>query len=483
MFADKKTKIVATISDRMCEPEFLKEMISRGMNVVRINTAHQVPETTMGTIISLRKVSNTIPILIDTKGPEIRTTAKEEDIFVKTGDIIKFIADPEAKSNRQVVSTNYEGFVRDIPVGERILIDDGETEFEVISKTADYLECKAMNDGQVGSRKSINVPGVKMSLPSLSEKDRQYVHWAIENNIDFIAHSFVRHKQDLLEIQDILDSKGSDIKLISKIENQEGVDNIEEILDHCYGIMVARGDLGIEVAAEKIPGIQRHLLERARAKRKPCIIATQMLHTMIENPRPTRAEVSDVANAIYQGTDAVMLSGESAYGKYPLEAITVMSKIAMEVETSIANNHKWEPEDLHILSTKTSAFLTRQAVKASIELDAKAIVADSGHGRTIRNIAGQRGTKPVYALCYNERVMRELALSFGVTALYLKDEKSGDGKLGHTSFINSGITLLKEKGLIKDEDTIVVAAGNFGINEDASFVEISTAKNLIRDNR
>jgi len=459
-------------------------MIERGMNVMRINTAHQVPETTMETVVNLRKVTNKVPILIDTKGPEIRTTAKDEDIFVKTGDVLKFIADPSKNSNKQVVSTNYEGFVRDLSVGMKILIDDGETEFEIINKTDEYLECKALNDGEVGSRKSINVPGASLKLPSLSEKDRKYVEWSADNDIDFIAHSFVRNKEDLKEIQDILDAKGSKVKLISKIENQEGVDNIDEILDHCYGIMVARGDLGIEVPAEKIPGIQRMLLEKARAKRKPVIIATQMLHTMIENPRPTRAEVSDVANAVYQGTDCLMLSGESAYGKYPVEAITTMSKIATEVEASmVADASKWEPQDLVTLTTKTSAFLTRQAVKASIELDAKCVVADSGSGRTIRNIAGQRGLKPTYALCYNERTMRELALSFGVTALELKKEANNNENFGHTSFINSGISLLLDKGVITENDTIVVSAGNFGENEGASFVEVGPAKKLMKDNK
>jgi pyruvate kinase len=482
MFKDKKTKIVATISDRRCEPEFLQQMIDCGMNVVRINTAHQVPETTMETVINLRKVSNTIPILIDTKGPEIRTTAKDEDIFVKTGDIVRFIGDPNKNSNRKVVSTNYEGFVRELNVGMNILIDDGETELEIIGKTDEYLECKALNDGEIGSRKSINVPGAKLNLPSLSEKDRQYVNWAAENNIDFIAHSFVRNKEDLIEIQEILDAKGSDVKLISKIENQEGVDNIDEILDHCYGIMVARGDLGIEVEAHKIPGIQRMLLEKARAKRKPVIIATQMLHTMIENPRPTRAEVSDVANAIYQGTDAIMLSGESAYGKYPIESITVMSKIAMEVETNLAQQ-AWKPQELVTLDTETSAFLTAHAVEASIVLGAKAVVADSGHGKTIRNLAGQRGYKPVYALCYNEKVMRELALSFGVTALMLKNEDNNNTHFGHTSFINSGISLLLDEKLISADDLVVVSAGNFGVNQGASFIEVSTAKGLMKNSK
>jgi pyruvate kinase len=324
----KHTKIVATISDKRCEVEFLDSLYKAGMNVVRLNTAHMMEEGLAKVVNNVRAVSDRIGILMDTKGPEIRTTILKEAIAFQMGDTIKMIGNPDAETTRECIYVSYKNFVHDLHIGDDVLIDDGELELKVIEKQTDYLVCEILNDASLGSRKSVNVPGVRIKLPSLTERDRLNIQWAIENNLDFIAHSFVRTKQDVLDIQRILDEQNSPIKIIAKIENQEGVDNIDEILDVTYGIMIARGDLGIEIPAEKIPGIQRVLIRKCVEAKKPVIVATQMLHSMIQNPRPTRAEVTDIANAIYYRTDALMLSGETAYGKYPLEAVQTMTKLA-----------------------------------------------------------------------------------------------------------------------------------------------------------
>ncbi|MFO7655888.1 MAG: pyruvate kinase, partial [Bacteroidales bacterium] len=398
----KKTKIVATVSDLRCDTKFIEKLFRAGMNVVRLNTAHQSIEATRKIIQNVRAVSDNIALMLDTKGPEIRTTDSDYKIALKKGDKIELRGNSDKASSPECIYVNYNNFTNEIAVNCRILIDDGEIELLVNEKKDNVLVCEALNDGLIKSRKSVNVPCSVFSLPALSKKDIEYIDYAIEEDIDFIAHSFVRNKEDVIAIQQILDKKQSKIKIIAKIENQEGVDNIDEILKHVYGIMVARGDLAIEIPYEKIPGIQKTLINKCIDARKPVIVATQMLHSMIDNPRPTRAEVTDIANAIYSKTDAIMLSGETAYGNYPVEAVETMGKIAVEVEKSRGDIHK---TPLFIASTHTSAFLTKSAVEASIELDAKAIVADTTTGRTVRNIAGYRGRKVIFAQCYDKRVV------------------------------------------------------------------------------
>lgn len=304
------------------------------MNVVRMNSAHMQREGFERVIANVRKVSNSIGILMDTKGPEIRTTALQDEkpIAFEPGQHLLMTGRPGTLTTSRCIGVSYPAFADEIPVGCHILVDDGELEFVVCDKVNDELMCEALNAGELGARKSVNVPGVRINLPSLTQRDRDNILIAIENNIDFIAHSFVRSKQDVLDIQHILDEHRSPIKIIAKIENQEGVDNIDEILEVAYGVMVARGDLGIEVPQEKIPGIQQLLIRKCMQAKKPVIVATQLLHSMIKNPRPTRAEVTDIANAIYNHTDALMLSGETAYGRYPVESVATMSRVAIEAE-------------------------------------------------------------------------------------------------------------------------------------------------------
>jgi pyruvate kinase len=469
MYIEKKTKIVATISDRRCDTLFIAELYKYGMNVARLNTAHITVESAGEIVRNVRKISDNIAILIDTKGPEMRLTAMADDdgFEVRKDHILIISGDREKLSSEDRLYVNYERFVADVPILSKILIDDGEIELTVTDRTKDYLLCTVMNDGKIKGRKSVNVPGVNVKLPSLNLKDIDFIHWAIENEIDFIAHSFVRTKHDLIDIQKILDEHNSHIKLIAKIENQQGVDNIDEILSHAYGIMVARGDLGVEIDAEKIPGIQRMLLKKCRERKSPVIIATQMLHTMIEHPRPTRAEVSDVANAIYQRTDALMLSGETANGNYPIEAMKTMSKIAIEIESQLGS----EPDiNLKNVTQPTASILCRAAVDASVRLPITAIVIDTLSGRTGRYIAAFRPKAPVFAKCYKSHSMRELALSYGVFATMMAPRKTKD------EFEHAAIESLLETGCIEPDDLIVVIGGSFGPLEGASFIEVSSAK-------
>ncbi|MCC5930216.1 MAG: pyruvate kinase [Cyclobacteriaceae bacterium] len=461
----KKTKIVATISDKNCDPDFLRALRRAGMNVVRLNTAHQTHEDTLKVIKSVRQVSERIALLLDTKGPEIRTTSAEESIPVTFGDKIYMKGDPAGITSRECIYVNYAGFVEDVHISSRVLIDDGDIEMIVVAKEGDRLLCEVKNNGFINGRKSVNIPSVSVKLPALTQKDIDFIHFAVDNDVDFIAHSFVRNKEDIIKVQEILCERGSQMKVIAKIENQEGVDNIDEILDHVYGIMVARGDLAVEIPQERIPIVQKMIVDKCIMRRKPVIIATQMLHSMINNPRPTRAEISDVANAIYDGADAVMLSGETAYGKYPERTVETMSQIAIEVEAAIP---LMRDTPRAIVNNEVSAFLAYSAVRASVELGAKAIIADTENGRTIRALAAYRGAKLIFAECYCKRTMRELALSYGVYVNYCE---LGNQRMG---FLKPAIDSLINKSKLKSSDKVVVIGGNFGHHHGPTFLEVAT---------
>ena len=280
----KFTKIVATVSDMKCDEEYVRKLIKNGVNVVRLNTAHMDYEGMCRVIQSVRATSEKVGILVDTKGPEIRTTPTEDGnkILVAKGDTIIVKGGPDSKSNAECLCVSYADFVKDMSVDKDILIDDGETALKVIEKNEDHLVCRVENDGEIGGKKSVNVPGVRINLPSLTEKDIRFIGYAAEQEVDFIAHSFVRNSGDVADVQAELDRLECPAKIIAKIENQEGVDNIDEILEVVYGVMIARGDMGIEIAQEKIPGIQRKLIRKCVERKKPVIVATQMLHTMIK---------------------------------------------------------------------------------------------------------------------------------------------------------------------------------------------------------
>jgi pyruvate kinase len=460
----KFTKIVATISDRKCEHEFLQQLFEEGVNVVRLNTAHQGREEALKVVKAVRKVSDKIAILLDTKGPEVRTKDILNDISVHTSDIIYLTGDESIKSRKDLFKVNYTDLYNDLSIGDKILIDDGDIELVVKAKVDELLELEVLNDGLIKNNKSVNIPDVSISLPALSEKDRDFILFAIENDIDFIAHSFVRKKEDVKEVQDILDKQNSYIKIIAKIENQEGVDNIDEILDNVYGIMVARGDLAIEIPAERIPVIQKRIVNKCIESKKPVIIATQMLHSMIEHPRPTRAEVTDIANAVYNKTDAIMLSGETAYGKYPIEAVQTMVKVAREIEIE---NIADEDQNLVRINNEITAILARSAVHACKKIPVSAIITDTLTGRTARYVAAFRGNIPVYARCYRKNVMRELALSYGVDSDFVEKKESRD------EFVKESLVSMVKKRYFTRQDHVLIIGGSFGRSQGATFMEIS----------
>lgn len=465
----KRTKIVATISDKRCDPEFLNELYEAGMDVVRINSAHLNTESALKIIRNIKKVSEKIAVLIDTKGPEIRTTVCDAPLQLKKGNRINIIGDPERKTSYEAIYVSYRNITSDVPAGSVILLDDGELKLTVERRTSSVLECIIENDGVLGSRKSVNVPAAKISLPSLTDKDRTFIKMATENDVDFIAHSFVRSRQDVLDVKAELRKYNSDIKIISKIENEEGIENLDEILDESYGMMIARGDLAIEIPYEKIPGLQKMMINKCIISRKPVIVATQMLHSMIENPRPTRAEVSDVANAIYSQTDAVMLSGETAVGKYPVEAVRAMTRVAFEAEK---NKEKFLDIPFMNVTGEISSYLAKVAVKTAFRIGAKGVIADTMAGRTIKDMASYRGINLILAQCYTKRTMRELALSYGVYASYQEKKKSVD------EFIHIALKDLTKTHDMQEDDIIVVLAGNFSNGSGFSFIEVGTVQYL-----
>ncbi|MGM9769923.1 MAG: pyruvate kinase [Candidatus Cryptobacteroides sp.] len=461
----KKTKIICTIADNRCEEEFIRQLYENGMNVVRINSAHASIEGAWKIVDNVRKVSSKIGILIDTKGPEVRLTGMADAVgFVAhTGDIVEIIDDPSGQCTKGTLYTTYPGMSEDVPVGSDILIDDGSVDLSVIGKSEGKLVCKVMNEGVIKGHKSVNVPSVHINLPALTDKDRTFIKWAVDADIDFIAHSFVRSADDLKEIQDILDAEGSHLKIISKIENQQGIDNLDDILTASYGIMVARGDLGVEIPAERIPLVQKHIVQMCRSRKKPVIVATQMLQSMIDNPRPTRAEVTDIANAIFQSADAVMLSGESAYGKYPVEAVKTMTDIAFETEQAIEENLDL---DLRKAVKPVAVVLARSLVAATRELPVKALVFDTYTGRVGRYLSTFRPKVPLYAMCYNNYTMRELALVFGVNAYPFGKVRDKE------EFAAKSIEILIKEGKIRHGDLVGFIGGVFGEQVGATYMEI-----------
>ena len=471
----KQTKIVATISDRKCDKEFIKGLIDRGVDVFRLNTAHQMPEDSLKVIKNIKAVSDFCGILVDTKGPEVRTSAINEDLDIKTGDRVVFTAAQidklETDNAEHHIPVSYDRIAEDVPPGSVILIDDGEVSFRVLERSNNRLYALAENEGKVKNRKSVNIPGVHLNLPALTVKDIEYIKFAAENGVDFIAHSFVRNTDDIEEINKILRPLNSDVKIIAKIENREGVENAKKILDVCHGLMVARGDLGIEIPAEEVPAIQKKLIKYCVKRAKPVITATQMLQSMIENPRPSRAEVSDVANAVLDGTAALMLSGETAFGKYPLEAVETMVKIAKASEES--RRGIWK----HGLVEKTGEvrrFLVQSAIEASERLPIKAILVHTYSGLTARLISSFRGKIPIFVRCHDQRIARELSLSYGLYPELIELPESTD------DLISISVRSLIKSSDVKKEDLIVVLAGSPPLRtNESNMIEINRVSQFI----
>lgn len=470
----KQTKIVASVSDRRCSVEFIDSLYKAGVNVIRMNTAHATPDGLRTIIRNTRAVSPDLGILIDTKGPEVRSTSVESPIQYHTGEHLTIVGKPGCPTTHDVICLSYENIAQDVKCGDDILFDDGALDMKVVSVKGDNIEVEVMNDGTLGANKSVNVPGEHIELPALTERDRNNILLAIEENIDFIAHSFVRSAADVKAVQDILDAHGSDIKIISKIENQEGVDNIDEIIEASYGIMIARGDLGIEVPLESIPSIQRQITRKCIKAKKPVIVATQMLHTMIENPRPTRAEVSDIATAIYTRTDAVMLSGETASGKYPLEAVATMASIAKRVEHDIHNSSVGKVSMQEMIDT--ADYLSNCAIDAIEKLNVRAIITDCKTGSTARKLSSYRGSIPVIAVCFNPKVHRELSLSYGIAAISVPEDYNPKQQ-----FVEAVKELLYRHELTQD-DRVVYLSGSFAEGGYSSILQIMRVKDILLGN-
>ena len=465
----KQTKIVCTISDQRCEQAFLRQLFFAGMNVVRMNTAHATPDGIRKIIRNTRAVSPHLALLIDTKGPEVRTTGTKEPISYKVGERVVLCGQPDTETTHDRVCVSYAGFANDVKVGDEVLFDDGALAMKVVGSDGEELVAEVENDALLGAHKSVNVPGVHINLPALTDRDKRMIRLAIDQDIDFIAHSFVRSADDVHAVQRILDDYHSDIKIISKIENQEGVDHIDEIIDASYGIMIARGDLGIEVPIEQIPGIQRRIIDKCIRKHKPVIVATQMLHTMISNPRPTRAEVTDIANAVFSHTDALMLSGETANGKYPLAAVQTMARVAEQAEQDA---HREGYLKIPLTDINQREFLSKSAIEATEYLGVKGIITDSGTGETARTLASFRGPNPVLAICYKEKLQRLLNLSYGIIAIHQQQHVTSQ------YMFTAALRMLRQKGFICDSDKIAYLSGSLGEGGGTTFLEINEVQEV-----
>jgi len=463
----KLTKILATLSHHHCQPGFLAALHAAGMDAVRLNTAHITPDDALGVVGNIRAVSDRIAILIDTKGPEVRTRDIAAPIPLAAGETVRIVrADPVGKA----FGVSYPGFIDEVPVGAAILIEDGSLELAVVAKASDALVCQAVNPGRIAARKNVNVPSVRLDLPALSGRDAEFIHFAAENAVDYIAHSFVRGAADIKAVQDILDAHPSPVQIVAKIENKEGIDHLDEILEACAGVMIARGDLGVEVPFEQLPTLQKRIIQAAARKAKLVITATQMLHSMIENPRPTRAEVSDVANAVFDGTDAVMLSGETANGKYPLEAVATMARIAREAEKQRPRG--WDIE-ADATSSPVRAYFAHAAAHACREVPARAIIADSETGRIARLVSAYRPGIPIYVKSPRLRTVRELALRYGVYAQLQAPQPNTD------QLVYSSVSSLLADGSIASEDVVVVVGGTPGLSGSTNFLAVNIAGHCV----
>lgn len=454
----KKTKIVCTMGPNTDNREIMKELALNGMDVARFNFSHGDHAEHKHRLEILESVREElgIPIasLLDTKGPEIRTGKLKDGkkVTLKEGD-------PYTLTTEEIVGDetrgyiNYAGLAEDVKPGDRILIDDGLIELHVRKVNGTDIVCRIENGGELGEKKGVNVPGVRVKLPALTDKDKEDIRFGVDAGFDFVAASFVRNADAIREIREILDEKGSAMQIIAKIENEEGIENIDSIIEASDGIMVARGDMGVEIPAEKVPHIQKMIIRKCNLACKVVITATQMLDSMIRNPRPTRAEVSDVANAVYEGTDAVMLSGETAMGSYPIEAVRMMSQIAEESEKYLDymfyQRRKVSAENLRNISNT----VCYSSVATASDLEAPVIVAPSVSGFTTRMLSKWRPKALIAGLSPSMTAVRQMQLYWGVKPFHAKRAESTD------ALLFASVELLKEKGIVKEGEIVVATAG------------------------
>lgn len=454
----KKTKIVCTMGPNTDNREIMKELALNGMDVARFNFSHGDHAEHRHRLEILESVREElgIPIasLLDTKGPEIRTGKLKDGkkVTLKEGDLYTLTTE-EIVGDETRGSINYAGLAEDVKPGDRILIDDGLIELHVREVNGTDIVCRIENGGELGEKKGVNVPGVRVKLPALTDKDKEDIRFGVDAGFDFVAASFVRNADAIREIREILDEKGSAMQIIAKIENEEGIENIDSIIEASDGIMVARGDMGVEIPAEKVPHIQKMIIRKCNLACKVVITATQMLDSMIRNPRPTRAEVSDVANAVYEGTDAVMLSGETAMGSYPIEAVRMMSQIAEESEKYLDymfyQRRKVSAENLRNISNT----VCYSSVATASDLEAPVIVAPSVSGFTTRMLSKWRPKALIAGLSPSMTAVRQMQLYWGVKPFHAKRAESTD------ALLFASVELLKEKGIVKEGEIVVATAG------------------------
>ncbi|OAN19023.1 pyruvate kinase [Photobacterium jeanii] len=453
----KKTKIVCTIGPKTESVEMLTKLANAGMNVMRLNFSHGDFAEHGQRIQNVRDVmaatGKQLAILLDTKGPEIRTIKLENgnDFSLVAGQEFTFTTDTSVVGNQDRVAVTYPGFAKDLQKGNTILVDDGLIEMEVLETTETEVKCKVLNNGDLGENKGVNLPGVSVNLPALSEKDKADLKFGCEQGVDFVAASFIRKASDVNEIRELLNANGGEkIQIISKIENQEGVDNFDEILEASDGIMVARGDLGVEIPVEEVIFAQKMMIEKCNRARKVVITATQMLDSMIKNPRPTRAEAGDVANAIMDGTDAVMLSGESAKGKYPIEAVTIMAQICERTDSALKAELGSRLDSPRLRITEA---VCKGAVDTSEKLSAPLIVVATEAGKSARSVRKYFPTANILAVTTNAKTAAQLALTKGVTPVVVESIDNTD------AFYARGKELALETSLGAKGDIVVMVSG------------------------
>ena len=474
----RRTKIVCTLGPSTDKEEVLRNLMKNGMNVARMNFSHGTHEeqkVRLDMIKKLREELN-LPVaaLLDTKGPEIRIGDVEGGkLELKPGQEFTLTTEEMLGTEKKVTIT-YKELYKDVEAGDSILIDDGLIGMEVVRIDESDIVCRVKNGGFISNHKGVNVPGVELNMPFVSPKDLADIVFAVEQDYDFIAASFTRTAEDIMEIRKILQEHGGEkIHIIAKLENKQGVKNCEDILRVADGIMIARGDMGVEIPLEEVPVIQKELIRKAMHMGKPVITATQMLDSMMKNPRPTRAETSDVANAIYQGTSAIMLSGETAAGAYPIEAVQTMAKIAERTEQDIDYSREFKPRKLAEAPDVTSA-ISHATCTTAADLKAAAIVAVSKSGRTVSRIAKYLPVCPIIGCTTDERVYRQLNLLWGVTPVVMKEANTADELFDHA------VELAEQKGLIARGELVVIAAGvPVGLSGTTNMMKVQIAGNAL----
>lgn len=467
----RKTKIICTLGPSTDEEGIMEELIKNGMDVARFNFSHSDHEEQLARINKLKKLRDKygkhVAALLDTKGPEIRLKDfKNGKITVKAGD--KFILtteDIEGDENR--VAITYKDLTKDLSVGNRVLIDDGLIELKADKITDTDIYCTVVNGGVMSNKKGVNVPDVKLSIPYLSEQDKKDILFGIENGYDFIAASFVSNASDVLQVRRLLEENGCyNINIISKIENMEGVKNIDEIIQVSDGIMIARGDMGVEIPAEDVPVYQKMIIKKAYNAGKQVITATQMLESMVKNPRPTRAETADVANAIYDGTSAIMLSGETAAGKYPVEALKTMVKIALRTESDVDYRKRFFELQRKANPNIVDA-ISHAAVTTALDLNAKYIITGTKSGNTAKLLSRYRPGCDIIACTTHDYVARQMNLSWGVTPIIVEEKTDPFELIDHT------VDKLIDKGLLQIEDKVVYTGGvPLGVSGTTNMIKV-----------